>query len=161
MGVGKSAVGHELAKKLGMNFIDTDEIIEKAEKTSITKIFEEKGEEYFRDLETKVLKTLEDYDNFVISTGGGMVLRQENVAMLKELGSIVLLAASPEVVFDRVKGQKTRPLLNVADPKKKIKEILDHRNPIYDSVADFSVDTGSLDVHKSVNKIIDFLKERK
>lgn len=161
MGVGKSAIGHKLAKELGMNFIDTDEIIEKTEKTSISKIFENKGEEYFRNLETEVLKTLEDYDNFVISTGGGMVLRKENAAMLKELGPVVLLTADPEVVFERVKAAKTRPLLNVTDPRKRIEEILNCRNPIYNSVADFTVDTSHSKVDEAVIKILGFVKEKK
>ncbi len=161
MGVGKSAIGHKLAQKLGMDFLDTDELIEKTEKTQISKIFEKSGEEYFRDLETEVLKTLLDYDNFVLSTGGGMVLRQENVKMLKALGPLVLLTAKPEVVYERVKNLKTRPLLDVPDPKARIEEILKFRNPIYNSVADFTVDTGDLNVNELVEKIVKFVKEKK
>jgi len=161
MGVGKSEIGQKLAEQLGMNFIDTDDIIEKTEKTKISKIFEKHGEKYFRNLETEVLKTLSDYDNFVISTGGGMVLRQENVKMLKALGPLVLLGAKPEVIYERVKHLKTRPLLNVEDPKKRIVEILNYRNPIYNSVADFTVDTGEMKVDEAVKSIVDFIKAKK
>jgi shikimate kinase len=160
MGVGKSAIGHKLAQELGMDYLDTDELIEKTEKMSINDIFEKKGESYFRDLETEVIKTLEDYDNFVISTGGGMVLREENVKMLKETGPLVLLWADPEIVYQRVKQETHRPLLNVPDPKAEIKKILDYRMPIYNRAADFKVDTSKLNVSEAVSGIMQWLKLR-
>src|SRR3989338_7713935 len=115
MGSGKSAVGQKLAKELTLDYLDTDQLIEKTEKMSINEIFTRKGESSFRDLETNVIKTLRDYDNFVISTGGGMVLRPENVKMLKEIGLLVLLWAEPEVIYQRVKSETRRPLLKGAD----------------------------------------------
>jgi shikimate kinase len=160
MGSGKSAIGHKLARELGMDYLDTDEIIEKTEKISINDIFGRKGEPYFRNLETEVIKTLQDYDNFVISTGGGMVLREENVKMLKEIGPLVLLWADPEVVCQRVKRETHRPLLNVSDPKAEIKKILDYRTPIYNKVADLKVDTSKLNVGEAVAKIIQWLKSK-
>ena len=160
MGSGKSAIGHELAKELDMNYLDTDELIEKAEKISINDIFAKKGEPYFRDLETGVIKTLGDYDNFVISTGGGMVLREENVKMLREIGPLVLLWANPEAVYARVKSETHRPLLNVPDPRAEIKKILDSRTPIYNRVADHKVDTSKLDVDECVKGIMEWLKSR-
>lgn len=160
MGSGKSAVGHRLAQELKMNYLDTDELIERTEKMSINDIFAQKGESYFRDLETEVIKTLADYDNFVISTGGGMVLREENVKMLKEIGPLVLLWADPEVVYQRVKRETHRPLLNVPDPRREIKKILDYRTPIYNRVADFKLDTSKLNVEEAVKEIRAWLESR-
>lgn len=160
MGSGKSVVGHKLAKELGMNYLDTDELIEKTEKMSINDIFTQNGEPYFRDLETEVVKTLQDYDNFVISTGGGMVLREENVKMLKEIGTLVLLWADPEVAYERVKHETRRPLLNVPDPMAEIKKILAYREPIYRKVADLGVDTSKKETDEITKEIIDWLKSR-
>jgi shikimate kinase len=160
MGSGKSAVGHKLARELSMDYLDTDEIIEKTEKISINDIFAKKGEPHFRNLETEVIKTLQDYDNFVISTGGGMVLRPENVKMLKEIGPMVLLWADPDAVYTRVKKETHRPLLNVSDPRAEIKKILDDRKPIYDQVADHKVDTSKLDVNEAVEDIKEWLKSK-
>jgi len=157
MGSGKSAVGHRLASKLKMDYLDTDELIEKTEKMTINEIFGDKGEEYFRDLETEVIKTLGDYDNFVLATGGGMVLREENVKMLKEIGPLVLLWADPKVVFDRVNKHTHRPLLNVPDPVAEIKNILDKREPIYRKVADLVIDTSKMTIDEEVDKIEEFV----
>jgi shikimate kinase len=157
MGSGKSAVGHRLAKKLKMDYLDTDELIEKTEKISINEIFAKKNEEHFRNLETEVIKTLQDYDNFVISTGGGMVLREENVKMLKEIGPLVLLWADPEVVYERVKKHTHRPLLNVPDPVADIKKILDKREPVYRKVADLVIDTSKMTLEEEVKKIEEFI----
>lgn len=158
MGVGKTEIGKKLAEELKMNFVDTDDLIEKREKKKISEIFDDKGEGYFRNLETEVLKGLLDYDNYVISTGGGIVLRKENVEILKSLGKIILLKADPDIIYERVKNLKTRPLLNVSNPKQKILEILNFRNPIYESVCDFYVDTGKLSIEEAVKQIILFVR---
>ena len=160
MGVGKSALGHLLAKKLGMNFLDTDELIEKTEERTINEIFKADGEEYFRELETEVVKTLQDYDNFVLSTGGGIVLWEENVGLLKSIGPLVLLDADPEIIFTRIKGQTHRPLLQVADPETEIKKILELRRPIYDRVADYKVDTTRISPEQGVEEITQWLKSK-
>ena len=160
MGSGKSAVGHFLAKRLGMDYIDTDELIEKTEKRKISDIFADSGEPYFRDLENEIIKTLQDYDNFVISTGGGMVLREENVRMLKGVGPLVLLWADVDAVYERIKNEPHRPLLSVPDPKAEIKKILTSRTQIYNSVADFKVDTSKLSINKVGDKIIKWLKSK-
>ena len=157
MGVGKSEVGRGLAAGLGMEFLDTDALIEAAEEKKIAQIFAEKGEEYFRGLETEVVKTLEDYDNFVISTGGGIVLREENVKMLKEIGPLVLLTSKPEVIFERLKDAKDRPLLEKGDKLENIKAILEKRDPIYEKVADLKVDTSSITPEKAVEEIKNWL----
>jgi shikimate kinase len=161
MGVGKSEVGRSLAARQGMNFIDADEIIEKTEGRKISEIFEKNGEPYFRDIETEVIKTLEDYDNFVISTGGGIVLREENVKMLKEIGTLVLLTAEPEVVYQRLKETSDRPLLMQGDKMESIKKILDARNPIYEKVADYKIDTSNISPQAAVEEIVKWIKRSK
>jgi len=160
MGSGKTAVGNLLAHRLGFEYLDTDELIEKQAGASIGQIFSQKGEEYFRDLETQVLKSLENKDNLVVSTGGGMVLRQENVKILKKLGSLVLLWASPEKIYERVKEEPYRPLLKVADPIAKIKELLKLREPIYKKAADFVIDTSGLKVGQVAEEIIKWQKSK-
>lgn len=160
MGSGKSAVGHQLARELGMDYLDTDEVIERTEKTSISRLFAGKGEAYFRDLETEVVRTLEDYDNFVISTGGGMVLRDENVRLLKEIGPLVLLWADPGVIHERVRKQTHRPLLKVKDPRAEISRILGKRAPLYKKVADHVVNTDKLDVDGCVKEIKEWLRSK-
>lgn len=157
MGVGKSEVGRALASRLNMDYIDTDEIIEKSEERKISGIFKENGEEYFRKLETEVAKTLEDYDDFVVSTGGGMVLREENVKMLKELGPLILLTSSLEVIYQRLKDSSHRPLIEEGDKLENIKNILEKRNPIYGKAADFKVDTSTITPEQAVEEIIKWL----
>ena len=160
MGVGKSEVGHRLASELGLNFLDTDELIEKTEDRNIAEIFKIDGEGYFRKLETEVLKTLQDYDNYVLSTGGGIILREENVALLKSMGPVIWLWAEPEIVYERIKNETHRPLLRVADPKAEINKILDFRMPIYARVADLKVDTEKLNPEGVAQEIIRWLKSR-
>ena len=156
MGTGKSKIGRRLAKKLRMSYLDTDELIEEREKDSISAIFKKKGEEYFRRLETKVVKEVALLDNFVISTGGGVVLREENIRVLKKNALIICLFASPEVILKRTKGDEKRPLLGVDNQKKRIEELLALRKPYYEK-ADFSVDTSRLDGKKVVEEIVGFL----
>jgi shikimate kinase len=159
MGVGKTEVGKLLAKKLKMTYIDTDSIIEKEQGMEINDIFKEKGEESFRDMETKLLDKLAGLKDRVISTGGGIVLRPGNVKKLKSMGPLVLLTSDHETVYKRVKGSGTRPLLNVDDPKAKIREILEFRMPIYKGIADLEVDTSLLSPEEASNKIAKFAKE--
>ena len=158
MGVGKTEVSKALAKRLSMELLDTDALIEKKEGMTVSEIFAKKGEPYFRDLETKLLEELDESGRRIISTGGGMVLREDNVKRLKELGPLILLTASPEVIEKRLSKVADRPLLNVPDRGGKIREILDVRGPIYDRVADFTVDTGITNIKEAVEKILDYLK---
>ena len=159
MGVGKTEVGKLLAKKLKMTYIDTDSIIEKEQGMEINDIFKEKGEESFRDMETELLDKLADLKDHVISTGGGIVLRPGNVIKLKSMGPLVLLTSDHETVYKRVNGSGARPLLNVEDPKAKIKEIMEFRMPIYRGIADLEVDTSRLSPEEASNKIAKFAKE--
>lgn len=158
MGTGKSVVGRLLAHELKLDFLDLDSLIERTEKKSVSQIFKENGEGQFRDLESRVVKTLQDYDKFVIATGGGVVLRPENIAALKAAGKLVLLWAEPEQIFERTAKEKQRPLLNVADPMSEIKKILAGREALYRQAADLTVDTTGLKVEDVVREIIAWLK---
>lgn len=160
MGTGKSQIGKGLAKELRMSYLDTDELIEKREKDSISTIFKKRGEKYFRRLETKVVKEVALLDNYVISTGGGVVLGEENIRVLKKNAFIICLLASPQVIFERTKGNEKRPLLEVNNQKKRIGELLELRKPYYER-ADFSVDTSTLSSEEVVGKIVEFLEKKK
>ena len=141
MGSGKTSVGRVLADDLGYSFIDTDAMIEEKEGRSISDIFAKDGEQSFRDMETALLKELKvsQPSGAVISTGGGIVLRKENHALLKALGRVVYLKASPEETFRRVKGDTSRPLLAAEDEdalKLKIEDMLKIRGGYYELAAD-------------------------
>ena len=139
MGAGKTTVGKELVKK-GFELIDTDAYIEACEKMSISDIFAQKGEDYFRQAETKALKTLLVQDKqFVISCGGGMPLSEER-KLLKKLGMVVYLRIQPETVLARLKGDTTRPLLKGDDSGERVRTLMKQREAHYLSGADFVLD---------------------
>ncbi len=155
MGVGKTSVGTRLAKDLGYRFVDTDSLIEADQRTTITDIFAKFGEPYFRDVETKIIREVMGRENQVVSTGGGAVIRDENRIAFKKTGFVVCLTARPEVVFERIKHETHRPLLQTPDPMAKIKELLDTREKFY-AQADAVIDTSE----KSVDAVISEIKER-
>ena len=140
MGTGKTEVGRELARLLGFSLVDADEEIVKAEGMPINGIFAQKGEPYFRDVETRIIRELSKKHNAVISTGGGAVLREENMIALRDSGVIVLLTARPETILERTKSDSSRPLLRVDHPLDKINELLRARMPFY-LKADIIIDT--------------------
>ncbi len=161
MGVGKTAIGKKLSERLNMKYVDTDVMIKQNTGMTIPKIFKKFGEDHFRELETKAVKCVGMLDNFVISTGGGVVLREENMQELERNGVVVCLLASVEVILKRTSKTKNRPLLSgYEDAKKRIEELLEYRKPFYEK-ADFIVDTSELDTNTVVQKIIDFIKDRK
>lgn len=131
MGSGKTSVGLELAKILECDFFDLDEIIEK-KYGKITQIFKNKGENYFREIEASELKNFKNNRAFVLSTGGGAVLKEENLEILRSLGEVFYLSANAQTIYDRVKEQTQRPLLNTKDPKKTIEDILSSRLEKYE-----------------------------
>lgn len=138
MGSGKSTMGKLVANKLGWTFVDTDHYIEKKEGRTISAIFTDDGEDYFRSLETEVLKELlESEEKKVLALGGGTPLREENRALLKDAGYVIFLKVTPKEAYERLKDDTERPLLQVPNPQEKIKELLDFRNPIYESAADY------------------------
>ncbi len=160
MASGKSAVGKELAKRLKMNFVDSDKLIEEKEGIKISKIFQEKGEPYFRDVETEVIKEVAKYENSVIATGGGVVLKEENMQALRKRGTIICLSVNAATVLKRTSYNHLRPLLEGErqDRENKIKNLLAFRTPYYEK-ADFMVDTNSLNVEQIIEKIINYIKK--
>jgi shikimate kinase len=153
-------VGKQLAAELKMDFLDTDALIEQTVKRSIDQIFAEQSEEKFRELETRALKTLQGYDNFVLSTGGGIILRSENVKMLHQLGPVIWLQAAPEAIWERIKDESHRPLLKVPEPLAEIKRLLNERWPFYEAAADWQLETEGRAPAELADKIIQWLKSR-
>lgn len=139
MGTGKSTVARYLNKKFAMEIIEMDELIVKREGKSIPDIFAERGEEYFRDLETKLLTEIQKMENVVVSCGGGAALREENVQIMKQSGHIVLLAARPETILERVKRDDSRPLLKGRKNVKEIGALMESRREKYEAAADLII----------------------
>ena len=129
MGTGKTSVGQRLAERLKMPLIDTDDVIEQDGGIAIADIFARHGELYFRDLESVAVRKVADLDNHVISTGGGVVLRTSNMEMLKRNGVVFCLTATPEEIWQRVRHQTHRPLLQTPNPLAKIRQLLTERAP--------------------------------
>ncbi|MFR8165781.1 MAG: shikimate kinase [Enterocloster sp.] len=132
MGCGKSTCAACMCRMTGAEQIEMDQEIVKRQGMEITEIFRVHGEEYFRDLETDLIKEIGNMEPMVVSCGGGTVLREENVALMKAAGRIVLLTAEPETVFDRVKGSADRPVLNGNMNLSYIKELMEARRPRYE-----------------------------
>ncbi len=158
MGSGKTSVGKILAQKLGLAFYDTDLLIEKNTKMSIPEIFEKLGESYFRELETKTVKSFLDTENNVIALGGGLAANTENHSILKNIGFVILLDCGIEKTLERISGDKNRPL--TMGGKEDIIKRYSLRNPIYRSVADIIVDSRG-EAQKTAENIISLLEELK
>lgn len=157
MGAGKSSISKEISRILRFPYIDTDEIIEEAEGCSISELFQEKGEPYFRDLEHKLLQELlsQKKEKTIISTGGGMPVREENRALIRQLGFVVWLKTSEEKTLERVSANDSRPLLTEDDLEEKIHRMLKEREPIYEEVAQFEIETSDLSISEIASGIID------
>lgn len=152
MGSGKTTVGQALSEKLSYCFLDTDAYIEEQQNTTISHIFEEYGEEYFRNIETKTIENMEkNMKHHIISTGGGLPLRECNGAILKRMGFVVFLSVKRETVLKRLEGDTQRPLLQGDNVEQKIEEMLNFRNPIYEYTAHLKVQVDN----KSVEEIAD------
>jgi shikimate kinase len=142
MGAGKSTVGRLLARRLSKRFVDTDHEIEKRNGVTIPVIFEIEGEDGFRRREQEVLTDLTQEQGLVLSTGGGIVLRPENREALRNHGFVVYLNARPELLAERTKHDRSRPLLNVEDPLTRLRQLHAVRDPLYREVAHAIVETG-------------------
>jgi len=153
MGTGKTTVGRILAERLGYTFVDVDNEIEMEQGVTISHIFSELGEAYFRMLERDKIKELCRKEGLVISAGGGAVLDARNVDDLRHCGPVVCLSAKPDEILNRVGGTETRPLLQVPDPLAKITEMLEARAPFY-ARADCTIDTSGLSPQEVAGIII-------
>ena len=154
MGAGKTTIGRILARKLGKRFIDSDHEIEARTGASIPWIFEIEGEDSFRRREAEVIRDLTAQDGIVLATGGGAVLNAENRAYLKERGHVVYLRANVSSIMLRTSHDKNRPLLQTADPRKKLEELTAQREPLYREIADLVIDTGRPNVQSMVQTIL-------
>ncbi len=156
MGCGKTTVGEALAGCLSYQFMDTDQLLEEKTSDTINHIFAVQGEEYFRNLETELLEELQPtLKQTVLSTGGGLPLREQNVKLLKEMGYIVYLKASKETTLQRLTGDRSRPLLQGENVEQKIENMLASRTPIYTQAADQSVITDD----KSIEEIVTLIRD--
>lgn len=158
MATGKSEVGSLLAVELGYQFFDTDELIERNTGLSIPEIFQRKGEEYFRRIETESLKGILEKDGIVISTGGGIVISDINRELLFSRTVPFLLTAPVEEIYQRVEGDNNRPLLRVSDPLTEIKNLLSQRAEYYNAFAN-KIDTMGKRPAEIVEEIVDLIGE--
>jgi shikimate kinase len=155
-GGGKSTVGRQLAKRLGARFLDADVVLEERIGMPIRQYFEKFGEAAFRDTEEAVLDDLtrEPGESLILATGGGALLRPVNRDHLRERTTVIYLRSTPEELYRRLRHDTQRPLLQVADPLAKLRELHDQRHPLYEQTAHYCVDTGRPSVSTLVNMIL-------
>jgi 3-dehydroquinate synthase len=158
MGAGKTTIGRALAKKLNKRFVDSDHEIESRTGTTIPVIFEIEGEESFRKREADVIRELSAQQDIVLATGGGAILRAETRAYLKQRGTVIYLRAGINQILQRTGRDKNRPLLQTADPRRKLEELSRQRDPYYREVADFVIETGRPNVQFLVQAILSQLE---
>ena len=160
MGTGKTTVSKHLSGALAKKYIDMDSIIEETEGMTISEIFEKYGEEHFRNLETQLLAKLENRTNTVISCGGGIILREENVKEMKKIGRIVLLTANADTVLKRIKNNSKRPILKDNKKIENIKDLMAKRCRQYRNAADLVVSTDGKTVSQICKDIVNGLSEK-
>lgn len=154
MGAGKSTVASYLHRKFGMPLIEMDETLVKREGMTIPEIFAEKGEPYFREAETQLLREIQESTNVIVSCGGGVAMRKENVEIMKQAGRVVLLSAAPESILKRVQHDENRPLLKGRKTVDGIQELMDARRPFYEAAADLVVRTDTQSLESIVREIL-------
>lgn len=151
-GGGKSTVGKQLARQIGMSFVDSDQVIEERIGGSIKQFFERHGEEAFRDVETEVLADLVNgAGDCVLATGGGAVLRERNRELLHSRATVLYLRSTPEDLFRRLRHDTARPILQVKDPLAKLRELHHQRDPLYRRCAHYVLESARPSVHALVN----------
>lgn len=155
MGSGKTSVGIKLSYQMKRTMIDTDKWIEQKQKMTVSEIFAASGEEAFRRMETECLKELiKTADRQIISVGGGLPMREENHGLLKELGRVVYLKVTPEAVYERLKNDTTRPLLQVEEPMERIRTLLAGRALVYEKCADVVVEVSDKSFEEIIEQIL-------
>ncbi len=156
--MGKSVVGKALEQKTGLPRFDTDEIISSKSKMPIKEIFSTHGEEHFRNLETETLLSMSLEEPAIIVTGGGIVLRAQNVDLLRQLGTVVWLDADEATLRTRIRGLRDRPLLQTANPRAALSELLAAREPLYRRAADLRVDVSQKNPQEIAELILENIK---
>jgi shikimate kinase len=159
MGAGKTSVGRVLAKRLQKTFYDSDHVIEDRTGVKIPHIFEIEGEPGFRIRESAVVDELTALRDIVLATGGGAVLSEKNRDRLRTTGTVVYLRASVRDLLNRTRHDKNRPLLQAADPRARLTELYEKRDPLYREVAHVTVDTGNQSIASLVNRLCQLLLE--
>ncbi len=154
MGAGKSTIAKELQSALQMNLVEMDARIVEEQGMSINDIFEKYGEAHFRDLESNLILTIGSEGNTIVSCGGGVVVRSENVTNMKESGKIIFLAATPETIYERVKDSTDRPILNGHMNVDYIRELMEKRRVLYENAADIRIDVDGKSVLEVCHEII-------
>lgn len=157
MGSGKTSIGKSLAKAYDKKFIDMDREIELENDRSISDIFEEEGESHFRELETNYLERLQGKKNKIISTGGGVILKDENVKLLHHIGTVVFLQASIDHILRNTSGDSKRPLLQVENVQEVIGEMLEEREPLYLKAANVIIQTSDKSIEDITSEIMAIL----
>ncbi|GHU27597.1 shikimate kinase [Betaproteobacteria bacterium] len=160
MGAGKTTIGRSLAKRLGSHFVDTDKEIELRTGVSIPTIFEIEGEDGFRKRESQVIAEISKKNGFVVATGGGGVLREENRRNMQASGFVIYLNVSPQMLWERTRHDKNRPLLQVADPLLKLTQLFTVRDPLYREVANLVVEGGRMSAQGVLQHLLKELSER-
>lgn len=153
-GCGKSTVGRHLARQLGLRFADSDSEIEQRVGMPIRQFFDERGEAAFRDLEQQVIDDLTRERGLLVATGGGAVLRAANRDALRQRGTAFYLRTSPDELFRRLRHDKRRPLLQVGDPLKKLRELYRERDPLYRRTAHYTVESARPSVPALINMVL-------
>lgn len=154
MGVGKTSVGKELARRLEWPFIDTDSLIEAAYSMPVARIFAKHGEASFRETEKRVVKDVAGRRQSVIATGGGVVLDRENIDRLKKQGILIHLTLSPEIIFYRIGHQSGRPLLETENRWQMLETLLQSREQLYRTYSDYTIDRNGLGVSETVERVL-------
>lgn len=159
MGAGKTTIGRRVAEMLGYEFVDLDHEIEEQTGASVGLVFEIEGEAGFRLRETKALRDSCARRGILLATGGGVILKEENRDVLAGTGFVVYLRTSVDQQIRRLRQDKQRPLLQTANRRRKLNEMADFRNPLYESVADITVDTGGRSMHAAAKRIAATIQE--
>ncbi|MBF6616467.1 shikimate kinase [Pollutimonas thiosulfatoxidans] len=159
MGAGKTTIGRSLARLLGREFVDLDHELEARCGVRVALIFEIEGEDGFRKRETALLDECSQRSGIVLATGGGAILAPENRRFLKDRGVVVYLRASPQELYRRVARDRNRPLLQTPDPQARLQALLAEREPLYESVASFIFETGTMPVPQVLRTLVPLLQQ--
>jgi len=159
MGAGKTTMGRQIAKRLHMDFADSDHAIEAHTGADIPLIFEKEGEEGFRRREIAVIDELTQLNHLVLATGGGAILAEENRQHLKNRGIVIYLHSDIKYLIERTRHDKNRPLLQTPDPAAKLKELMKTREPLYRETADIIINTGHQSIKTVISTMLDKIKK--